>query len=518
MSITELSVKRPSIILVLFIILVFFGIQGYRSLTYELLPDISTPVLSVSTLYPGASPTEVESAVTKKVEDALSTLENLDGTQGISQESFSVVIAEFKYGTDIDNALQEAQAKLDAIIGDLPDDAEKPSVGKFSLDDLPIMRIGATSDMDEVAFTNLFKNNITPELARIEGVAKVDLLGGEEREIRVNVNGDKLSYYNLSLLQVSQAIAQGNLDFPTGSVKDEDQDILVRLSGKINTLSELRGLVVTTLSDGSKVYLHDVAEVFDTQEETSTISRLNGQNSLGIEISKQSDGNTVEVSEQVRARLAQLESQYADINLQFNIASDSAIFTMEAADSVMHDLFIAVLLVAIIMLLFLHSIRNAVIVMVAIPVSVVTTFALMSVAGFTLNLMSLLGLSLVIGILVDDSIVVLENIQARMEKGESAWNAAKHTWQEIGLSVLSITLVIVVVFLPVGLVSGLVSDLLRQFSLVVAGATLISLLVSFTLTPFLASRFTRLAHLDGRKLWHKPLLAFENLLTEIKEG
>ncbi|GLR19476.1 efflux RND transporter permease subunit [Portibacter lacus] len=518
MTITELSVKRPSLIIVIFTIMVFFGFVSYQSLTYELLPDISTPVLSISTIYPGASPAEVESSVTKQIEDAISTLENLESTSGISQESFSTVVAELKYGTDIDQALQEAKSKIDAIEAFLPDDVKTPSINKFSLSDMPIMRLGATSNLDEVAFTNLFTNQITSELARIEGVAKVSLIGGEEREIAVNVSGDKLAYYKLSLLQVSQAITSANLDFPTGSIKDSNQDILVRLSGKISGLEQMRDLAVSTLPDGSQVYLKDIAEVYDTKKEVTSISRINGINSLGIEISKQSDGNTVEVSEQVRAQIDVLEEKYADIDLNFTIASDSSVFTMEAADAVIHDLLIAVVLVALIMLFFMKNIRNAIIVMVAIPVSVVTTFAVMSLMGFTLNLMSLLALSLVIGILVDDSIVVLENIHFNMERGKSARQAAKDTWDEIGLSVVSITLVIIVVFLPIGLVSGIVADLLRQFSMVVVAATAISLLVSFTLTPFLASRFTKLTHLNNKKIQHLPLIWFENGLNWIKDG
>lgn len=518
MSITQLSVKRPSLILVFFIIMVFFGLQGYQTLTYELLPDINSPVLSITTMYPGASPAEVESSVTKQIEDAVSTLENLDGTQGISQEGFSTVIVELTYGADIDQAVQDAKSKIDAIQAFLPDDVKAPSIGKFSLDDMPIMQIGATSDMDAVEFTKLMDDKITPDLARIEGVARVALVGGEEREIKVNVNGDRLQYFNLSLLQVSQAISQANLDFPTGSVKNENQDISVRLSGKIGGLSELRNLVISTLTDGTPVYLHDVAEVYDTKKETATISRVNGRNSLGIQVSKQSDGNTVEVSEEVRKELTKLETQYAYRNLQFTIASDSSVFTLEAADAVIHDLMIAIVLVAVIMLLFLHSLRNAVIVMVAIPVSIVTTFAVMAVAGFTLNLMTLLALSLVIGILVDDSIVVLENIQLRMEEGESAWEASMNTWQHIGMSVLSITLVIIVVFLPIGMVDGIVADLLRQFSLVVVAATLISLIVSFTLTPFLASRFAKLTHLTTDNWLNYPLIWFENFINEIKNG
>ncbi|GAA5219680.1 efflux RND transporter permease subunit [Membranihabitans marinus] len=512
MSITELSVKRPTLVVVLFSILVFFGLYGYSSLTYELLPNISSPVITVSTIYPGASPSEVENSVTKPIESALSSIENLESIQATSMESFSIVIVELKYGSNEDIAMQNAQRKIDAIAADLPDDAKKSSVDKFSLAEAPIMRMGATSTMEDVEFTNIFTELIQPELARIEGVAQVNIIGGADREININVDGDKLKYYNLSILQLSQAIARSNLNFPTGSIKDEHQDVLVRLSGKIQDLDRLRNLSVMTTKEGSQVLLSDVAEVYDTKKDFETISRINGRPSLGITISKQSDGNAVEVSEKVNAKIAELEERYADENLKFEISNDSSIFTLEAAHHVVNDLVLAVILVALIMLFFLHNIRNAIIVMIAIPVSIISTFAVMSMAGFTLNLMTLLALSLVIGILVDDSIVVLENIHARMENGASAREAAIGTWNEIGMSVFSITLVIVVVFLPIALVTGLVADLLRQFSLVVVAATVISLVVSFTLTPWLASRFTKLTHLNIKNKFHWPLIGFEKLI------
>jgi len=516
MTITELAVKRPSLVVVIFSVLVFFGLYGYNSLTYELLPDISSPVITVSTAYPGAPPSEVESSVTKPIENILSSLENLEGTQAISMESFSTVIVELKYGADVDKAVQDAQRKLDGIIGNLPEDVTEPTIGKFSFDEMPIMRLGATSTMEDVKFTKIFYDLMQPELARIEGVAQVNIIGGADREININVDGNKLKYYNLSILQISQAIGQSNLNFPTGSIKDKDQDILVRLSGKIQGLEQLRNLILMTTPEGSQVLLKDVAEVYDTKKETETISRINGKPSLGITISKQSDGNTVEVSKNVQLKIAELEERYASDNLKFEIANDSSVFTLEAANHVIDDLILAVILVAFIMLFFLHNFRNAIIVMVAIPVSVISTFAVMSLAGFTLNLMTLLALSLVIGILVDDSIVVLENIHARMEKGESAMDAAKGTWKQIGMSVFSITMVLVVVFLPIGMVSGIVADLLRQFSLVVVAATLISLLVSFTLTPWLASRFTKLTHLNSKNIFHLPLIGFEKIIKGIE--
>ncbi|MEO6732030.1 MAG: efflux RND transporter permease subunit [Ferruginibacter sp.] len=517
MSITDISVKRPTLVVVLFSILVLLGIVSYSSLKYELLPKINSPVISVTTIYPGAGPAEVETAVTKKIETVLSTLENLESTQAISQEGASIVIATLAYGTDVDKAIQEAQRKVNAITSTLPADAKTPGLGKFALDEMPIMRIGATSDMDETRFTNLFEKIIQPEFARIEGVAKVDIIGGENREIKINVNNDKLKFYNISIVQISNAISKSNLNFPTGSIKSVEENVVVRLSGKFSSLQELSELVVANSGDGSQIYLKDVAELYDTKKEANSLTRINGKTSLGIFITKTSDGNTVAVSEKVRKTLASIEQAYAAENIKFTIANDSADFTLEAANSVIHDLFIAVVLVALIMLFFLHNIRNALIVMVAIPVSIVSTFAVMFALGFTLNLMTLLALSLVIGILVDDSIVVLENIHMHMENGKTAMQAAKDTWKEIGISVTSITLVIIVVFLPITVVKGLISDLLFQFSVVVVAATIISWLVSFTLTPWLSSRFTKLSHLNKNKLLDRPLLWFENMITSFHQ-
>lgn len=512
MSITKLSVNRPTLVVVLFSILVLLGGLGYSLLTYELLPKISSPVLTITTVYPGAAPSEVETAVSKKIESAISTLENLESTQAISQEGVSIVTATLLYGTDVDMALQEAQRKVNSIKTTLPDDVKDPSLGKFSLDELPIMQIGASSDMEETQFTTLFEKTIQPELARIEGVGQVNVVGGENREIKINVNNDKLRYYNISILQISNAIARANLNFPTGSLKNTQQDVLVRLSGKFSSLDELSNLVVSSNIDGSQVYLKDVAELFDSKEEMSSLTRINGQTSLGVLITKTSDGNTVGISEEVKKTMTSLEKQYESENLHFTIAKDSADFTLEAANSVIHDLMIAIVLVAFIMLFFLHNIRNAVIVMVAIPISIVATFAMMALLGFSLNLMTLLALSLVVGILVDDSIVVLENIHMNMEQGKTARQAAIDTWDELGISVTSITLVIVAVFLPITFVTGVISDLLFQFSITVVVATVISWLVSFTLTPWLSSRFTKLTHLDENKVLDRPLIWFENLI------
>lgn len=510
MNITETAVKRPSLFIVIFTILALVGVISFQSLNYELLPKFSPPVLTVSTIYPGASPSEVENSVTRKIEEQVSGLQDVDKVTSTSMEGISSVVVTLNYGADVDEAVQNAQRKVNSIYAQLPEGVEQPAVDKLSLDELPVMLIGATSNLGPTAFADLIKDETSPALARLEGVARVDVTGEREREIRVNVNADKLSTHGLSIVQVTQAIASANLDFPTGKLKDNASQLLVRLSGKLKTVDDLRNLVIITTPAGNPIYLRDVAEVVDGTADIDFISRLNGTESVGLSIIKQSDGNAVEVSKLVQAEMAKLTAEHQAQDLRFEIGKDSSTFTLDAADGVIHDLVIAVLLVAFIMLFFLHSPRNASIVMVSIPLSIVSTFIVMYALDYSLNLMSLLGLSLVVGILVDDSIVVLENIFSHMERGRTPYEASIDTAKEIGLSVASITLVIVVVFLPILFVSGTIADILRQFSVVIIVATLISLVVSFTITPFLASRFTKVKHIDKTKAINLPFKWFDD--------
>lgn len=508
MNITETAVKRPSLFIVIFVILTLVGIISYRSLNYELLPKITSPVLTVTTVYPGASPTEVENSVTKKIEQQVSGIQDVEKVTSTSYEGVSSVVVQLKYGANVDQSVQSAQRKVNGLISLFPDGVLAPTVDKVSLDELPVMKIGVTSEYSPTEFSDLITNKIVPTLARLEGVARVDVTGDTKREIKVNVNASKLQTYNLSILQITQAIATANLDFPTGKIKDDKSQLLVRLSGKLQTIDDLRSLVVTS-NQGSPVYLSDVAEVVDGTTDISYITRLNGNTSVGLNIVKQNDGNAVKVSELVHQEFDKLTKTYANKHLKFEIGNDTSIFTLQAADGVIDDLILAVILVAVIMLFFLHNIRNAVIVMVSIPLSLVATFIAIYLLGYSLNLMSLLGLSLVVGILVDDSIVVLENIFTHLEKGKTSREAAIATGKEMGLSVASITLVIIAVFLPILFVTGTIADILQQFSVVIIVATLISLLVSFTITPFLASRFTKVVHIDKSKPINLPFKLFD---------
>ncbi len=512
MKITDISIKRPSLVIVVFTALTLLGLLSYFSLGYELLPKFSNNVVSISTIYPGASPNEVENTVTKKIEDAVSSMENIKKINSVSFESLSTVTITLTNKANIDISLNDAQRKVNAILANLPEDVKTPSLSKFSLDDLPVITMSASANMDDITFYDLIDKRIAPVISRVSGIAQVNLIGGSEREIQVALDANKLQGYNLSVPQVQQMILSSNLDFPTGSVKTQNSDVLIRLSGKYRNIDELRNLVLTTSKEGAQIRLADVGDVQDAQKETEKLARIDRKGAIAIQIIKQSDANAVEVSKGVHAAIEKLKTEYAANKLDIKIVNDSSIFTLESADAVIHDLILAVVLVAFVMLFFLHSLRNALIVMVSIPASLIATFIGISLFGFTLNLMSLLGLSLVVGILVDDAIVVLENIQRHMEMGKNKVRAASDATREIGFTVVSITFVIVVVFFPIAISTGLVSNILRQFCVVVIIATLLSLVASFTIVPLLFSRFGKLEHIEGNNIFGRFILWFEKQL------
>lgn len=512
MKLAEISIKRPSLVIVLFTILTLGGLLSYSMMGYELIPKFETNMVTISTVYPGASPSEVETSVTRKIEDAVGALENVKKVESSSYESLSVIMVQLNTGADVNYALNDAQRKVNAILSELPDDADAPSLNKFSLDDLPIMTMSISSNkLNNKELYDLLDKKIEPIFSRVNGVAQVDLVGGQEREIQVSVDEKKLQGYNLSIGDIQQAILSSNLDFPTGSLKSRTTKSTIRLSGKYKSIEEMSNLVISN-KDGAQVRLSDVATVFDAQQDVEKIARFNQNPTILMQVKKQSDANAVSVSESIKKTVETVMKNYAVQGVKVKIVDDSTDFTLAAADHVIFDLVLAVILVAIVMLLFLHNIRNAFIVMVSIPISLIATFIGMYLMGYTLNLMSLLGLSLVVGILVDDAIVVLENVYRHMEMGKSRIRAAYDGASEIGFTVSAITLVIVVVFLPIAMSSGLVSDILAQFCVTVVIATLFSLLASFTIIPWLSSRFGKLVHLTGKNPFEKFILWFEKQL------
>ncbi len=514
MNLTEISIKRPSIIIVIFTILMLGGAWCYSTLRYELLPPMEVPTLVISTPYPGAAPTEVEQSVTKKVEDVVSGLDGVKNVLSQSYEGVSVLIVEFVVGSDIDAKQEEAQRSINNILSNLPEDAESPSIAKVSPSDKAIIDLMVVSKLGAREIYDLVENEILPQIQQIEGIGETRLLGGQKREIKVNVDKDKLAYYGLSLSQVTQTINAANLDFPTGKVKDRNDQITVRLAGKFSSMQQIEDLILKT-SSGSSVRVGDVATVLDGARDQSSISRFNGQEGIAISIKKQSKANAVKISEVLRGKIGSIEKKYEAQGVKIIIADDSSEFTLEAADAVTHDLMIAVVLVAAVMLLFLHSIRDSLIVLVAIPASLLSTFIAMYLFGYSLNLMTLLAMSLVIGILVDDSIVVLENIHRHLHMGKDRVKATLDGRKEIGFSAMAITMVDVVVFLPIALINTIIGDVLRQYSVTIVVSTLMSLFVCYTITPWLASRFGKVTHLNSNNFFHRILLGFESIIESV---
>ena len=517
MNLPEISIKRPSIILVLFIILTLGGIFSYSLLGYELIPKMETNTISIQTVYPGASPSEVENTVTKKIENAVSSMENVKKIEAKSFESLSLVVITLNTGADVNYLMTDAQRKINAIVSQLPDDAKTPSLNKFSLDDVPIMNLSVTSKMSEKELYDLLDKKIQPIFSRVNGVAQVTMVGGQEKEIQVNIHPEKLEGYGLSIAQVQQVIAASNLDFPTGNAKTREKQTIIRLMGKIGSVEEMRRLPITTPS-GMMIRLGDIADIQDGEKDVEKIARINQKNTILLQVTKQSDANAVEVSEAIKNTIKTVEKDYEKQGIKLEIANDTTDYTLNAANNVIFDLFLAIALVGFIMLFFLHSLRNAVITMVAIPLSLIATFIGLYFMGYTLNLMSLLGLSLVVGILVDDAIVVIENIHRHMEMGKNKVRAAYDGASEIGFTVTAITLVIVVVFLPIAMATGLVADILVQFCVTVMISTMLSLLVSFTIVPWLFSRVGKLEHINENSFFGKMIFGFENMLNNFTQS
>ncbi len=512
MSITEIAIKRPILFIVLFLVLGGFGIIAYKSLKYELLPDLATPFTTVFTTYPGASPKEVENSVTKKIEDGIAGVSKIKKVTANSSENVSLVTIEFTADADADQAVQEVQRALSKVLNELPAGVKTPSVEKFNVNDVPVLRLGITSSAPEAELYSIVDNQIKPRITQLKNIGRVTILGGAEGEIKIYADSKKMASYGISNAELSEAVRRSNIDFPVGSIKDNDAVLGIRIAGKVTDFTQIENQPIRSLADGGNITIKDVADVVMSSKETEVINRLDRKPSIGLFVNKQTGSNAVDVSARVKEELLKLEKDYSNIKLKFSIAQDSSEFTLDAAHAVYHDFFIAILLVALVMLVFLHSLRNAFIIMLAIPTSLVSAFIMMYLLDYSLNLMTLLAMSLVIGILVDDSIVVLENIYRHLEMGKDKGKASLEGRNEIGFAAVSITLVDVVVFLPMALVPGLVGSLVKQFSLVIVVSTLSSLLVSFTLTPMIASRFAKLEHLNEKSFFGRIGLFFEKLI------
>ncbi|MDV3573469.1 acriflavin resistance protein [Elizabethkingia anophelis] len=517
MSLTELSIRRPLLICTIFVCLILFGVIGYSNLKYNLLPDFSTGTISIQSRLLGASASEIEEKVTKPIEDAISTVEGVDMVTSSSMQNASLIQVSLKPGVSDVIAQQDIERKINQISSNLPEDMNEPVINRVSTDNISILNLSVSAKVSASELYDVIDKDIKPKLSSVNGVGQISIIGGEPRVVKVLVNNRKLRSYGLSSKQVYQNVFGNTSSVPAGNISGNGEFMNISIDGDYRSIESLSKVVLFDSGNGSRVLLGDVAEISYGNSRVETLNRVNHKSGIGIQIFKTNDANAVDVSKLVKEKLKELELIYKSKGLSYTIASDQSVYTLSSADAVMHDLMIAIIIVGFVMMFFLHSFRSSLFVLVSIPSAIIPTFIVMYLMGFSLNLMTLLALSLVVGILVDDSIVVLENIFRHLEMGKPREVAALDGRNEIGFTALAITLVDVVVFLPMAFATGLIGNILREFSVVVVVSTLMSLLVAFTLTPIMASRFAKLEVINRESLWGRVILRFESFIDYLKD-
>jgi len=489
-KLAELCVKRPVFATMLIVALMVVGGFSFFTLGVDLFPKIDLPTVSVSVSNPGASAEEVETDITKRVEDAVNTISGIDTINSTSVEGASTVVITFELDKNGDVGAQEIRDKVNLIVNDLPDTAKAPVVQKFDPDATPIMQIALSSPRPLREVTEIADKQIKPQLENINGIGQIQLVGGLKREIRVWVDPDKMRAYNLAISDVANALRQQNMEMPAGNVNAGARELAVRTLGRLVDPAQFNEIAIATR--GSYVVkLRDIGYAEDSQEEPTTAARLNGDAAVTMVVSKQSGQNTVAAADALKDRIKQVAATLPkDIHIQ--VINDQSIFIKATVHSLEEHLIEGSILAAAIVFAFLANIRTTLISALAIPTSIISTFALMAAIGFDLNQITMLALTLMVGIVIDDAIIVLENIYRFMEeKGMSPYRAAIEGTKDIGLAVMATTFSLLAVFLPIGFMGGIVGRFMSSFGFTASFAIAVSLLVSFTLTPMLTSRFVK---------------------------
>ena len=488
MKIADISIKQPVFVTMLMVLAVVLGWLAFSALPVDLLPDISFPAVSVSVALPGAGPREMAEQVAKHIEDGMGTLQGVRTITSRSSEGLTTVTIQFNFDRRADQAAQDVRDKMAQLRPILPQDIREPVIQKFDLSAAPIMAIAVASkdpNLSSDKLRQLLEDEISPRLQRVEGVAAADVSGGAVRQIQVNLNLNDLQSRGLSAQQVIQAIQAENVTVPIGKITQGSTDIALRAPGEFRSVDAVGQVNLSTR--GGPVALTDIATVQSGLADVTTLSRLNGENTLRIDMRKQSGTNTVRVADSVKAELGRIFATRPD--LSYAVVSDDSIQVRESVNDALLELVLGVLTAVLVVFIFFRDFRNTIIAVIGLPVILIATFAAMRAFGLTINLMTLLALTLCVGLVIDDAIVVRENIFRFMERGYDPKTAALKATSQVALSVLAMTLTIVSVFVPVALVTGLVSGFFRPFGLTVASAMLISLVEAFTLAPMLSAYF-----------------------------
>ena len=486
----EICVKRPVFATMLILSLVVVGAFSFLSLGVDLFPKIDFPTITVTVINPGASPQEIETEITDKVEEAVNTISGIDEMRSTSIEGISQVFVQFVLEKDVNIAAQEVENRVQTVIPRLPETAEQPTVLKLDTDAAPVLRITVSAPTSIREITELAKKRIKEPIESVSGVGQITIIGGQERQINVWVDPDKMRSYNVTPAEVSGALRIQNMEFPSGRLDEGQQETSVRTVGKIKKVDEFSDVVVATRGQ-YQVKVKDLGYVEDGAQELRSEARLNGQPAVTMVVAKQSGQNTVATARAVKEKLNEIIPTLPK-NYQVRIIGDNSIFIENSLHAIEEHLIVGSILAAIVVFLFLWSFRSTFIAGLAIPTSIISTFALMYAMGYTLNSITMLSLTLMVGIVIDDAIVVLENIYRFVEeKGMNPFQAAIEGTREIGLAVLATTLSLMAVFVPIGFMQGIVGRFMSSFGLTASFAVLVSLIVSFTLTPMLAARLIK---------------------------
>lgn len=485
MKLPELGVKRPVLTAMVFVATLVFGLYSLRLIPIDLLPKIEAPVLTVLTTYPGSSADDIEVKVTRVIEKSLASVPNLKKITSISKENISVVTLEFDWGTDLDEAANDCRSSLEFAKVQLPDGAESPKIFKFSTEQFPVIVAGVTApgNIDYKEFKDFVEDNIADRLVRIPGVGGVQSFGAPAREIRVDFDPYKLKAYNLSINQIAQIVKAENLSLPAGNIDDKKLSFILRVKGEYNSPAELENVVIGS-NAGKILYLKDVAQIIDTVTKDERRTLINGQKGVVVLMNKLSGANTVSVSDALKKEIKKIEEEYG---ITINIVFDGADFIKKSINNLVRTFFISLVLVSVVVLIFIRRLRASLIIVISIPFSLILAFFFMYVANYTINILSLSSIAIAVGMVVDNSIVSLENIIKHLERGEHTREASIYGASEVGSALLASTLTTVAVFAPLFFLTGIAGILFTQLAAITTITISMSLIVALFLTPMLTS-------------------------------
>ncbi len=493
MRLADLCIQRPVFATMLTGSLIVLGLFSYAGLGVDRFPNVDLPTVTVTTTLKGSSVEEMETSVTKPIEEIINTIDGIDELRSTTREGISTITVQFVLEKNGDVAAQAVRDKIATILAQLPIGTDMPVVEKFDIDAAPVMKVAVSGRRNLREVTEIAKKQIKEDIETIQGVGAVILLGGQERSVNIFVDPDKLAAYNLPITQVKRALQTQNVEIPGGRVSQDRRELILRTMGRMERVEDFQDLIVGHFQD-RPIMIRDIGTVDNGVVEPRSLSRLDGENAVQLVVRKQSGTNTVEVVDRVKARLLQLQSLLPP-DIRSEVITDQSRFIKRSFGEIQFHLLLAGILVALTVLIFMHDWRSTVIASVAIPASIISTFTLMRIMGFTLNNITMLGLVLAVGIVADDAVVVLENIFRRMEeKGESPRTAASNGTREIALAVTATTLSLLIIFVPLAFMGGRVGRFFQSFGITVAFSVAVSLLISFTLTPMLSSRFLKPKH------------------------